>query len=406
MDEVMKKIQDDLDAKFKGLQTELQDLQAKGATKEEILECTKALETQGLALQKFIDDQKEKVISTFEEKFSKFLLEKHSDIEQIYKSGSGEIVFNPFGDVSKAVADVTTGSGTNATPAANVLSAELGSFNLRNDNDLLGFCTTSSTGKPVLTYTEMLPKEGSYAFVAEGGTKPKIDFSWVTRFATPKKAAAYEVLTEESVTDFVRLDSVAREYLRKNHDLFKVNAVYFGDGTGENPTGATVYGRTFVAGAMADVTANGTATIMDVINACVTDIYVTANFANEEHYKANVAMISPIDFFVNFVMAKTGDGLPLYPQASLFNQVTIGGVTIRPWVKIPTGKIFVADMTKDNVVNYVPFSIRIGWINDQFITNKFTMLGESRFFQYVKNLDQAAFIYDDIATVKLGLESA
>jgi len=63
-------------------------------------------------------------------------------------------------------------------------------------------------------------------------------------------------------------------------------------------------------------------------------------------------------------------------------------------------------MTKYNVVNYVPFSVRIGWINDQFITNKFTMVGESRYFQYVKNLDQAAFVYDDIATVKAAITAA
>ena len=63
-------------------------------------------------------------------------------------------------------------------------------------------------------------------------------------------------------------------------------------------------------------------------------------------------------------------------------------------------------MTKYHVVNYVPFSIRIGWINDQLITNKFTMVGESRYFQYVKNLDQAAFVYDDIATVQAAITAA
>jgi len=117
-------------------------------------------------------------------------------------------------------------------------------------------------------------------------------------------------------------------------------------------------------------------------------------------------MINPIDFFIQLVGAKDGNGLPLYPQAGLFNEVRIGGVRIIPWIKIPVGKIFVADMKKYNVVNYVPFSIRVGWINDQFITNKFTLVGESRYFQYVKNLDQAAFVYDDIATVQAAITAA
>ena len=70
---------------------------------------------------------------------------------------------------------------------------------------------------------------------------------------------------------------------------------------------------------------------------------------------------------------------------------------------IPAGKIFVADMSKYNVSNYVGYTVRIGFINDQFITNKFTIVGESRFHAYVKKLDEQAFIYDDIATIKTAI---
>lgn len=395
-------IQKALDLKFKQVQDALAKAQEEGASKEELVKCIAAVKKQGLALQDFIDNQRAKEKQTFEEKFAAFLLEKHSDIQSIYKAGSGEIVFNPF--ENKAVANITTGSGTDEDTVPTVMNAQLGYFNLRNDNDMLSYCTVSSASKAALSYTEMLPKEGSYAFVAEGGEKPQIDFKWETRYATPKKAAAYEILTEEAVTDYVRLDSVAREYLTKKHDLFKVNGIYFGTGVSSNPLGATTLGRTFVAGDMAGELPFGSANFMDIVNAGITDIFVTSNFTDEEAYRANVAMISPIDFYLKLVSAKDANGLPLYPQAGLFNVVSIGGVTIRPWVKVPTGKIFIADMKKYNVVNYVPFSIRIGWINDQFITNEFTMLGESRFFQYVKNLDLNAFIYDDIATIKAAIE--
>lgn len=402
-----------LDEKYKGLEDELKTLREQGASKEELEKCTKALEEQSDVIQEFMSDQEEKRITSMEDKFTAWLTENREEIKRISKSGNGVIEFNPFADSikadkesqNKAVGDVSTASGSDIGTPPHVLHAQLGSFNLRNDNDLLSLCTTTNTNSAALTYTEMLPKDGSYAFVGEGLEKPQIDFEWETRFETPKKIAAYEILTEEAMTDFARMDSVAREYLRKQHDLYKVNSVYFGLGTGVTATGATVYGRTFVAGDMADELTNGTANIMDVINACITDIYVTTNFTNEEHYKANVAMISPVDYFLNFVAAKDGNGLPLYPSASLFNQVQIGGITIRPWTKIPAGKIFVADMSKYNIVNYIPFSIRIGWINDQFIENKFTMLGESRFYAFVKNLDQNAFIYDDIATVVVAIEA-
>ena len=387
-----------LDARFTKAQTDLQDAQKNNASKEDIVKLTASIKTQGEALDTFIEAQKKLVVKTVLGQFGDFLNANKDELEKIKANKSGEIAFVP-----KAVADITTGSGTDIdTPPLDV-STDLGSFNLRNDNMLLGLATVSRTSSPSFSYTEMTPKEGGYAFVAEGGTKPQIDFKWENRYETPKKAAAHEILTEESITDYTRMMSVAREYLTKQHDLHKVNAVFFGDGTGENPTGATAYGRTFVATGLTDVFPAGTSNFMDVVNAIITDIYRTQGFVNEAHYQPNIVMINPIDFFVQLVGAKDGNGLPLYPQAGLFNEVRIGGVVIKPWIKVPIGKIFVADMKKYHVVNYVPFSIRVGWINDQFITNKFTMVGESRYFQYVKNLDQAAFVYDDIATVQAAI---
>jgi len=57
--------------------------------------------------------------------------------------------------------------------------------------------------------------------------------------------------------------------------LFKMNGIFFGDGTGNNPTGATVYGRTFVSTSMVDVFPLGGSNFMDVVNAIITDIYRT-----------------------------------------------------------------------------------------------------------------------------------
>lgn len=388
-----------LEEKFQGVQDQLAEAQKNSATKAELEAITKAIEKSGQELEDFIESQKAKVIKNVYKQFEDFLSDPKTvkELEQIKSLKSGEVTFVP-----KVVGDISTGNGGDGVivPPAN-MNTNLGNFNLRNDNDLLSLFTVTSTNKDTYKYTELEPKDGNYAMVAEAGTKPQIDFKWQNRYATPKKAAAHEVLSEESVTDIPRLLSVAKEYLKKQHDLFKVDRCYFGNGVGENPTGATVYGRVFSAGPMA--LALTAPNFMDVVNACITDIYTTHNFTDEAHYKANIVLINPVDFFIQFQSAKDGNGLPLYPQASLFNVVNIGGVTIRPWAKIPSGKIFVADASKYNVVNYIPFSIRMGWINDQFITNQFTLVGESRFFAFVKKFDEQAFIYDDIATVKTAI---
>lgn len=388
-----------LDDKFASLQDELKEAQENSkTTTAEIKTLHEAIEKSGDALEEFMKTQKEKTLKGFMVQFSEFLTENKEKLEDIKTKRSGTIEFIP-----KVVGDIARASGSDVGTPPVVLHTNLGHFNLRNDAALLSLATITSTNAPALGYTELTPKEGGYAFVAEAAAKPQTDFKWENRFVTPFKAAAYEVLSEESVTDVARLESVAREYLSKTHDLYKVNQMFFGDGAGNNPTGATVAARTFVSTDMVDVFAVGESNFMDVVNAIITDIYRTQAYADEAHYMPNIVLINPIDFFVKLVGAKDTRGLPLYPQAGLFNEVRIGGVLIRPWIKVPVDKIFVADMTKQNIVNYVPFSIRIGWIDDQFIKNQFTMVGESRYYQYIKNLDLAAFVYDDITTVQAAI---
>ena len=389
-------IQAKLDAKFKDLSEKMK----KGATKEEVDALTLAMKKQGESLQEFIDIERKgkQAGKSFSACLDEFLEKNQDELKKIYKSKSGEVEFLfDFHAADKAAADIHLGNGSisGAVPALN--DANLAPFNLRNDNQLIALCTTVPTNSASYPYTETFPKDGDYEFVAEGGIKPKIDFSWVTRYVTPFKIAAHETLSEEVITDVPRMMSTATDLLKKKHDLFKVDGVYFGDGSPGVAKGATLYARTFVAGAMAGRVA--TPNIMDVINACITDIYTTQNYVDESPYMANTVLMNPVDFFVEFQAAKDGNSLPLYGGVMLFEEYRVGRVSIKPWHKIPAGKIFVADMSKYNLSDWVRYSVRIGWINDQFITNEFTMVGESRFHAFVKNFDEQAFIYDDIANI-------
>jgi hypothetical protein len=393
-----KELLDALNKKFEQLQLDLKAAQDAGASKEEVTKLHEAIKAQGTALATFIENQQKAVVQTYMEQFASFIGENKDQLALIVKNKAGVIEFIP-----KAVGAIATTSGGDGVivPPPNH-NTEAGGFNFRNDDPLVALCTVTNTNSASYAYTEYVPKDGNYDFVAEGGVKPEIDFTWQNRYATPYKIAAHEVLSEEVVTDIPRLESTAREILAKKHGLFKANAIYFGVASPTSPEGATEVGRPFNPAGMLNLVSFPN--IMDVINACITDIYRTHNYVDEAPYMANIAMINPVDFFLHLVAAKDQNGLPLYPQAGLFNQVTIGGTTIKPWSKIPVGNIFVADMSKYNVANYVPFSIRVGWINDQFITNQFTMVGESRFFAYVKQLDRQAFIYDSIQTIKTAIE--
>jgi hypothetical protein len=334
---------------------------------------------------------------SMENQLLKALEENHERIKEIAKNQNGVVEIQ-----LKAVGNITTTTGTNAVPLAinGTQQAPLTNINLR-EIGILPYTTNLNTSVASYPYTEAKPKDGDYGFVAEGALKPQIDFTWETNYANPKKIAAWMRLTMESVQDVVGLESVARDFLQKKHNLKKSKAILFGTGIGDEPKGATTYGRVFSAGALALKVEKPN--FMDVINAAITDIATTHNYEDEIPYLANFVGVSPNDFFINLVSAKDADGRPLYPTATLFNMVQIGGVTIWADESIPAGKIFVADMSKYNTTNYMGYTVRVGYVNDDFIKNQFVILGESRFHSFVKKLDEQAFIYDDIATIKTAI---
>jgi len=397
----IKSIEDDVQSKVTPEQLAEFKSQFTATLAKENKALTEAVSKQGIAITKMLDQMKGngmQLNQSAKAQIRKFVADNAEEIKAIKNAGHGLIEMTV-----KVPEDISTGSATNPDgipELAGVQMAPPANVNLRSAI-VDGLVNMFNTNQAVYAYTESVPKDGDFSFVAEGAVKPQVDFKVETRYAKPVKVAGYEILTEESVQDIPNLQSIATNFLRAKHDLKRQNGILFGDGIGENPTGATVYGRTFVAGGMANCVSD--TNFMDVVNACITDIYVTQNYQDEMPYMANIVMVNPIDFFCELVSAKDGNGLPLYPSASLFNRVTIGGVTIVPFQDIPEGKIFVADMSKYNVTNYIGYTVRIGWINDQFITNKFTMVGESRFHAFVKKLDEQAFIYDDIAVIKLAI---
>lgn len=395
------------------------DEQFKEALKSLDVEALKALKPENIASKEEVDkmatelkEAKERIAQlmegnvgisqkTIHEQVSKFIADNTEEIKSLHSKGHGVVEFEV-----KAVATVTTGSATSPDGIPALVGTQLAPPSNVNLRSIIVDRLVSSIGTDLAAYpyTETLPKDGDFSFVAEGAAKPQIDFKIETRYAQPVKCAAWIKLTEESVKDIKGLQSIATDYLRKKHDLKKQQGILFGDGVAPNPKGATNYGRLFVAGDMANKVASPN--FMDVVNAAITDVYVTHNYQDEMPYMPNLVVINPIDFYLELVSAKDGEGRPLYPTASLFNFVNIGGVTIIPEQSIPTGKIFVADMSKYNVTDYVGYTVKIGWVNDDFIKNQFVILGESRFHAFVKKLDEQAFIYDDIDTIKTAITAA
>lgn len=353
-----------------------------------------SLKDQGVAFAGLKKELTAKEQESYAAQLSKFFKENEEEIKSNFKSQKG------FNEIElKAPAAMTTGSVTNVGTVP-VLYGDSTGFNFK-ENFVSAIISNSKTSKESHKYTELFPKDGDFTFVAEGESKPQIDFLAQTRFAYPAKAAAWIKLTEEALDDVPRMESLAKEFLAKKHDLFKQRMIISSDGTGagENIKGMTTYGRLFTAGSIALAVDNPS--FMDVIGAVLTDISSTHNYQDEMNYDANIVLMNNIDYFLHVQAAKVkaDSKEPLYA----LNEKVIGGVRIIPTNEIPVGKILVCDAKTYNQIAYKPYTVRVGWVNDDFIKNQFVIIGESRFYGFVKNLDENAYVYDDIATIKAAI---
>lgn len=332
------------------------------------------------------------------------IAEKHDQIVEALKTGARVTIFDPEPGAMKTVGTITVGSATAPDPVPTLFGAQSTPpemFAIRED-DIMSLCTRFTTNQASFPYTEAKPKDGNYAFqTAEGAAKEQIDFTTETRFASPVTLAAWQELSTQSVQDVPYLQQLAYDLLYKKHNRKKNKSILFGTGTSGENKGATLYASAFTAGSLANAIEN--VNIMDIIGSVATIIATTHDYEDQVGYRANLVKMSPIDYMLNFVSAKTSFGTPLYPTAGLFGRLSIGGFTIIPSEDIPVGYLFVGDMSRYNITDYVPYSVVIGRINDNLIKNKFVMLGESRFHAFVRKLDEKAFVYDTIDNIKAAI---
>jgi len=235
----------------------------------------KEQEAFGLRMKAITEKPNNDTSKSFKETIYKFVEDNSEAIVKAFKSG-GTVEM----DVTKAVGIVEVASATLPSPAPALQGVQVAPPSRANLRSAVinSMATTIPTSQASYAYTETLPKEGGFDFVAEKGTKPQIDMKFETRYASPVKVAAWMKLTEEAVTDIPQLQAIAYDFLRKQHDLKREKGILNGDGVSPNPKGATTYGRLFSAGALATSVVNPN--FMDVVNACITDIYTPPKFAS------------------------------------------------------------------------------------------------------------------------------
>lgn len=255
----------------------------------------------------------------------------------------------------------------------------------RNPNLALNFVDRGTTNSAVMTWTEEGNSEGDAAITAEGVLKPLQDKKFVDRITKAKKIAGHIIVTEEMENDTPRIATAVRR-------LFEENVMRKYDDQVYADIIAAVGG--YVSTALDDQIDN--ADDYAAIGAAICQLQ-TLNAV------ADLVVLNPADKWRMRLTKSTGDGQYLLPPFTVGDQ-TFDGISVVTSNKVAAGNFLVGESKTYKVDEYKPFSLRVGWQNDDFVKNQFTIVGEIRFHSYIATNDLVAWCYTSFATVKAQIE--
>lgn len=318
--------------------------------------------------------------------------EKMPSFKELREKRSGEVEFTAA-DLRKAgvvgftkVAGTTSVSGSvqnQDVPPGSPYLPGLGNETLqlfeivRNPNFIINRVNVGRTNQYRLAWINETDYQGTPdTNIAEGGTKPQIQHIFKVEMSTAKKAAAWMELTEEFEDDLPGLATAVRRMLQSDVMREFDNAIQ---------TAVIAAARPFeITGMDGKVPFT---TLFDAIGAMLAQI----GFYN---YIPNTVALNPVTDWT-MLMDKDSEGRYLNPPfLSRINALLVDAT------KVAVGYGLVGDLSQYNVDIYKDFSLRIGWINDEFIKNKFAILGELRYHNYISENRKKAIAYNNLAAVQ------
>lgn len=277
--------------------------------------------------------------------------------------------------ISGSIQDMTSPPGSPYAPGLGGPDLEI--FNIqRNPNFILNQVDMGRTDRARLAWANETSEQGLPAEVAEGAAKPQIQNIFQVEVSQAKKIAAYYEITEEFNDDLPNFATNIRRLLQERvlrgwDDAIQAAVIAV----------ATAYSAPALNGSIPF------ANFWDAIYAMLAQVRVA-------NYIPNTVDIHP---FTNVKMQgdKTRDGIYLLPSfKDEIQSMLIQGN------KISVDNALVGDLKQYKVDVYKEFVIKMGWINDNFITNKFCVLGEIRYHRYISDARKTAIVNGNLSNIR------
>jgi HK97 family phage major capsid protein len=243
----------------------------------------------------------------------------------------------------------------------------------------------------------------SAEWTQESNEKPVMKWEYVENKVTAEFIAAAAIVTKQAILNWPLLQSeIQNELMRELYDVLDQTII---SGTGSNePFGILSYAKDFNVGTIAAVP---DAQNYDVIRAAIAQVRRGGAPADRKRggFNANYVLVS-VDQAAEMDLAKSDtDGHYLMPPFTSADGTVIKGVRVIETNFLEGDEFIVGDFSRYlfNIVDGL--TIEVGYINDQFIKNQFTIRAEMYGMGRVKANEAFAFVKGDFANAKQLLEA-
>lgn len=296
----------------------------------------------------------------------------------------------------KVVGDMTTGANLTGTVIGPTIVPGVVE-DIERMNHVRSLLPVAQTNSNTVWYVEETGSEGGPTTVAEGATKPQLDFDLEQKAAPVKKIAAYMRLSEELLNDMPALSGFLTQRATQKLMIVEDAQLLFGNGTGANLTGLTDGAVDGVTGGLTTQTIEGAQT-WDAI------IQTFAILANDEYSPSGIVM-NPTDFYAMLALKDT-QGRYLAPGLVWDGQsASIFGVPIVVTTAMTSGNMLVGDFRLGaQIFQREGISVRFyDQDQDNAIKNLVTVVVEERLAFPIYRPD--VFVYDAISDITTFLET-
>lgn len=348
-----------------------------GLEKDTISKLTEAVEKQGEELRKNFSQGKNREGKDWEQ----IVDEQAEGIKKIAKGGRTSLKLELPKIQKTAVSRASVTDSYQAMRLAEIGQAPYLGTSLAG---LFRHVPVSPDSGGFIRYIDQASITRNAAMTAEAGTKPESAITWQEYVLPLEKVADSIPVSKEAFSDVLFIKGELQRLLEVNLALALDDELYDGSGVTPHLKGVYTSASTWNYAAYTGYTAYQ-ANIFDLIMVMASQI----SSGKQSKYKINTVIISPTDA-LRMELVKDANGVPL----SSFYKTAMQqmGVQIVVSNQVTANTMLVGDFRFGTIYDIEGVTIEMGWIDQQFVKNQFTILAEQRLALLIRTIDADAFL--------------